>query len=57
MTVELGDSSSAEEFTDFFTRLGYSAYRITGSGAVGQSIPAPWTRPETGEPNLFLSAA
>jgi FkbM family methyltransferase len=49
--------ASVEEFTDFFTRLGYSAYGITRSGAVGQSIPAPWTRPETGEPNLFLAAA
>jgi len=48
--------ASVGEFTDFFTRLGYSAYGITASGAVGQSIPPPWTRPQTGEPNVFLTA-
>jgi hypothetical protein len=50
-------AASVEELTAFFTRLGNSAYRITERGEVGAQIPAPWSRPGTGEPNLFLAAA
>lgn len=49
--------ADVEEFTAFFTRLGYRAYRITDKGDVGHQIPLPWSRPGTGEPNLFLAAA
>ena len=44
------------EFEAFFTGLGYRAYRITEKGEAGAQIPAPWSRPATGEPNLFLAA-